>query len=74
MSKITAPFTDEQVEKLKEWQFNPKVHSFTCCSPGIAGCERSNGISEGDLIPRKEGWICPCGEYRQNWCYDFMVE
>lgn len=55
MAKIEAPFTPEQVEKLKQWQSG----------------ERED---EGVLIPTTEGWVCPCGEWKQNWCHDFMVE
>ena len=87
MSKIYAPFTEDQVLKLKAWQegntnftatilsdylINVPGHPFTCCSHN--DCDRLNQPNEGALIPSKEGWICPCGEYKQNWCHDFMVE
>lgn len=49
-------------------------HPFTCMSPDIVECQRANGQNEGKLIPRPEGWICPCGKYTQNWCHHFMVE
>ena len=85
MAKIFAPFTDEQIERLKIWQGGLQTvknenkiitdivptHPFTCCSHN--GCERLKQPNEGALIPTKEGWICPCGEYKQNWCHDFMV-
>jgi hypothetical protein len=74
-TEINAPFTEEQVEKLKKYQENGKFHPFTCCSQGSnEKCERKNGVGEGLLIPSTEGWVCPCGEIKQNWCHKFMVE
>lgn len=86
MSKIEAPFTDEQVLKLKAWQEGTKTfemdfggtlhnvppHPFTCC--GYGGCRRNEREDEGVLIPTRIGWTCPCGAYKQDWCHDFMVE
>jgi len=85
MSRIYAPFTDEQVDQLHQWQsgmvkaLTPEnyliempTHPFTCCSHD--GCKRSEREDEGVLIPSNEGWICPCGEYKQNWCHDFMIK
>jgi plasmid maintenance system antidote protein VapI len=86
MGQVKAPFTDEQVLKLKAWQDGTKVfamevgdklinvpgHPFTCC--GHDGCKRKEQPHEGALIPSNEGWACPCGKYKQNWCHDFMVE
>ncbi len=64
---IRAPFTDQQVEDLKIWQSTGVMHPFTC-----GGCDR-NRDDQGILIPMPEGWICPCGEYTQDWCHDFML-
>lgn len=86
MAKIEAPFTDEQVIKLQAWQesntqylekapgqfINLPVHPFTCCSHD--GCDRLNQPNEGALIPSNDGWVCPCGKYKQNWCHDFMCK
>lgn len=87
MAKIEAPFTEEQVQKLSEYQKGP-FHPFTCCGPEyIPECKRAaatlariegkqieyNAENDGVLIPTTEGWICPCGKYKQNWCHDFMV-
>lgn len=81
MNKIYAPFTAEQVARLKEWQSGMMwqqdtygierpmpTHPFTC-----AGEKRSECPNEGELIPDIDGWRCPCGKYEQNWCYDFMA-
>lgn len=83
MEKIKAPFTKEEVEKLNEYQKQGKFHPFTCCSPEeIPECLRAvkevdgkiiEGTSDGILIAREEGWICPCGKYTQDWAYSFMA-
>ena len=83
MEKIKAPFTKEQVEKLNEYQEQGKFHPFTCCSPEeIKECLRAGkeidgqyieGASDGILIASKEGWICPCGKYKQDWAFSFMA-
>lgn len=85
-SKVFAPWTEEQVEKLKIWQRGNVVlptnngevvlgfptHPFTCCSHN--GCKRNEQPDDGALIPTADGWTCPCGEYKQNWAHDFMME
>lgn len=84
--KIFAPFTEEQVEKLKAWQngeitiptevgnltIQVPTHPFTCCS--FFNCEQGKREDKGILIPSLEGLTCPCGNYTQNWCHDYMVE
>jgi hypothetical protein len=63
---IKAPWSDEVVERLKAWQADDRFHPFTC--PGDKpGCKRHR-----ELIPTNEGWVCACGEYRQDWAHDFM--
>lgn len=81
MAIIKAPWNDEQVEKLENWQAGMiaqpidgglailTVHPFTCC--GHEGCDRST--DDGILRPTNDGWVCPCGKYKQDWCHDFMV-
>lgn len=69
---VRAPFTDEQVIALQKWQDAGVIHPFTCCSHD--GCERSSREDHGVLIPTKEGWICPCGKWKQDWCHDFMIK
>lgn len=72
--KIEAPFTPEQVTNINNWQFAGVVHPFTCMSPDIAKCERRNEISQGILIAHAQGFVCPCGEYTQTWCHDYMAD
>ena len=74
MEKVMAPFSKEQVESLKMYQNHLEMHPFTCGSPDdIQECHRRNGMNEGILIPMEEGWVCPCGQYRQNWCHEHML-
>ena len=84
MEKINAPFTDEQVKNLNDYQTKGRFHPFTCCSPeSIPECTRAGkevdgeyvkGTSEGLLVASNEGWVCPCGKYKQNWAHAFMAE
>jgi len=65
--RIEAPFSDEQVERLNAWQQRGDVHPFTC--PGNnPDCWKGR-----DLVARPDGWVCPCGAYRQYWAHDFMA-
>lgn len=81
MNTIFAPFTANQVARLKEWQSGVMwqsdiygierpmaTHPFTC-----NGENRGHCPNEGELIPTTEGWCCPCGKYKQDWCHDFMA-
>jgi len=62
MSQTFAPWTDEQVQNLREFQIFQPMHPFTC------GCE-----SEILLVPTNAGWVCPkCGQ-AQDWAWDFMI-
>lgn len=69
--KIFAPFTEEQVDKLLAWQENGMTVPYTCCS--YEGCAMPNELNNGILIPKTDGWICPCKKYTQDWAYVFMV-
>ncbi len=68
--KIETPFTPEQVKHLQSWQ-DGKYHPFTCDESGCNN--RSLQPNGGALIPTEEGWVCPCGKYKQNWAHDFMA-
>lgn len=67
---MKAPWTDQQVERLNQWQRNGMVHSFTC--PGEASCPYVDGGYRA-LTATTAGWICPCGAYTQDWAHDFMM-
>jgi len=131
MSTINAPFTEEQVNNLNDYQKSGMFHPFTCCShESSTTCKRrlSNEArykkeqeylkqdiewlkqevgkinadyaidvyaidwknwqlanilaaidipftneNEGLLVATTEGWVCPCGEYKQDWAHEFMA-
>jgi len=67
---IKAPFTKEQVKKLNEYQMSGCFHPFTCC--GHDGCVRDEDNNYGLLIATEDGWVCPCGKWKQDWAHKFM--
>lgn len=60
-----APWTDDQVESLNQYQASGVCHPFTC---GTEKCR-------ADLVATKEGWVCPqnCG-YTQQWAHAWMMD
>lgn len=66
MEKITAPFTDNQVLALNHYQEHTWAHPFTC---GGENCKES----DRNLVATNEGWVCPCGKYKQDWAHKFMA-
>lgn len=68
---INAPFTEEQVAKLNEYQTLGFMHPFTC---GGEYCTRGTENNWWLLIATPAGWVCPCGKYKQSWAHTFMLE
>lgn len=62
---ITAPFSAKQVKNMNEYQQAGRGHPFTC----NATCGRRK-----PLTATKDGWICPCGEYKQDWTWVPMTK
>src|SRR5262245_38823434 len=62
---IHAPFTDDQIAALNRWQGYGYVHEFTCPNehPGSRV-----------LIAERNGWHCPCCDYRQTWAFEGMLD
>lgn len=57
-------FSEDQIKALERFQKGP-FHPFThCCSDGVSRI----------LVPKENGLHCPCGNYKQNWVHDFMVD
>lgn len=74
MKTVEAPFTEEQVDNINDYQTSYTFHPFTCCSPeDIEECLRAKGEDDGILIASKEGLTCPCGKYKQDWVHEFMA-
>jgi hypothetical protein len=62
-----APWSDDQVGALNDWQRNKRFHPFTC--PGdYPGCAKRR-----ELIATRDGWVCACGNYRQGWAHGLMA-
>lgn len=82
MEEIKAPFTDEQVKELNAYQAKGRFHPFTCIGQMKEQEDENGKFKErtrsicpdgGKLIATKDGWVCPCGEYKQDWAHAFMA-
>ena len=86
MESRKAPFTNEEVNNINDFQFVSGFHPFTCCSPEhITECKRQNPaflpegqtwdpkVNDGVLKASNDGLICPCGKYTQDWVHEFMT-
>jgi hypothetical protein len=74
MADKKKPFTKEEVDNLNRFQRSGMFHPFTCdrASPK---CEtKGEPRRDGVLLATPDGWICPCGEYKQDWAHDFMTK
>lgn len=69
--KINAPFTDKQVTALNQFQTFGMMYDFTCANNN--SCERSDDNNWGVLTATNDGWVCPCGKYKQKWAWEFMI-
>jgi hypothetical protein len=66
MSRVDAPFTEEQVKSLNGYQQFGQMHPFTC------GNDSCHHVS---LVATKDGWDCPqCHKHKQTWCHNFMAD
>ncbi len=64
--QIQAPFTEDQVKSLNEYQPSGVFHPFTC---GGKNCRN-------DLVATEAGWKCPdpnC-DYTQDWAWSWMAD
>lgn len=62
---MTDLWTDEQVEKLNEYQTKGHMHPFTC---------GNDHDGERVLVATRQGWVCPSCSYTQDWAHEFMFE
>jgi len=63
MARLKAPWPQETVDKLNQYQNAGQFHPFTC--PGNKpDCEKHR-----NLIATTDGWVCQCGEYKQDWTH-----
>ena len=65
--------TQEQIDQLNAEQQRNDRHPLTCITSG-ENCERTpsfkgvlkNSRDAGLLIATTDGWVCPCGAYKQQ--------
>jgi len=61
--------SDETIFNLAMHQNNPMLHPYTC-DRRAKECEVNqvprDFSKDGVLIPTKDGWVCPCGKYKQK--------
>lgn len=78
MTRVFAPWTQEQAAALVRWQKSNYVHPFTCPNRGDGNHSTTvhsrEGGDLGELVPTKDGWFCPSCDYRQDWAHDFMFD
>jgi hypothetical protein len=73
--QIRAPWTDEQVRNLREYQLSAHVHPFTCPNRGNGKHFKMTGDRDlGVLVPTLLGWRCPDCDHWQDWAHDFMLD
>lgn len=69
MEKVVAPWTQDQVKSLNEYQKSGVMHPFT-------GVNENAPDGEDDLlIATEDGWVSKyTPDYKQDWAYEFMVD
>jgi len=64
-SQVNAPFSEDQVKSLNEYQTSGCFHEFTC---GNTKCRDA-------LVASETGWKCPtCGFDDQKWAWSWMTD
>jgi len=76
---VKAPWTEEQVNKLNEFQSSRRMHPFTCGSGNRTDeahktYQAQHGGDFGQLVATTDGWRCPVCDYRQDWAHEFMFK
>ena len=69
--KPRAPWSDEQVEALNDYQQAGWMHPFTCGRCRDADT-RWPSPDQHLLVATNDGWTCPACDYTQDWAHDFM--
>ena len=72
-TKIVAPWTQEQVDALNEYQTSGWMHPFTCghCRDTLG---TDHGSNDRALVATVDGWRCRTCAYTQDWAHAFMAE
>ena len=82
MERIDAPFNQEQIKNLNNYQQKGYFHPFT--GPGLNPETGEPELHYGErglcpdaeclLIATTKGFVCPCGKFTQTWAYKFMTK
>lgn len=60
---MKAPFTEEQINNINDYQNRGMFHPFTCTT------------GSHTLIANADGLYCPnCPDYHQDWVHDGMAD
>lgn len=54
-----APWTNEEVGSLAEYQRTTRFHPYTC----------GNDSRHPHLVPTRAGWVCDACDYTQTWAH-----
>lgn len=73
-NKVEAPWTDEQVRRLNDFQNSGAFHPFTCPEQREVSHNKGEAHKDTDLIATNDGWVCPECDYTQNWAHKGMLE
>lgn len=87
---VNAPFTEEQVRSLNQYQFSGVFHPFTCANPectahrhighwigedGEPMSDKASEITESIyLVATPDSWICGGCGYKQHWAWRWMAD
>lgn len=69
-----APWTDEEVKSLNDYQASGYFHPFTCPNRGDDPHRDRDGEDTGQLVADKEGFICRDCMYEQKWAWGWMAD
>lgn len=67
IERTKAPWSDIQIAFLETRQTSPNIHPYTCNRESPKCEKKADPNKDGVLKATKDGWICPCGEYKQDW-------
>ena len=70
--RIQAPFTEDQVKRLNEYQRDGRSHPYTCGGNRSDEAHRRyakehGALDYGILVATVDGGVCPVCNYRQSW-------
>lgn len=73
-SKLLAPWTEEQVEALNEYQRDAPMTPFTCPNRGYSHRFHDDLRDIGVLVATEAGWTCRDCAYTQDWAHPWMAD